>query len=47
MTVEEKLASLGLQLLDIDAQYRSNPSGAHFISHFAVPPSCTCLAPFR
>jgi len=38
MTTEEKLASLGLSLLDIDEQYRANPSGAHFISHFALPP---------
>ncbi len=38
MIVEEKLAKLGLVVPDLEAQYRTNPSGAHFISHFAVPP---------
>jgi enamine deaminase RidA (YjgF/YER057c/UK114 family) len=38
MIVEEKLARLGLAVQDLETQYRTNPSGAHFISHFAVPP---------
>ena len=38
MTVEEKVAKLGLVVPDLEAQYRANPSGAHFISHFAVQP---------
>jgi enamine deaminase RidA (YjgF/YER057c/UK114 family) len=36
MTVAEKLAKLGLVVPDMEAQYRTNPAGAHFISHFAV-----------
>ena len=36
MIVEEKLQALGLRLPDLEEQYRTNPSGAHFISHFAV-----------
>ncbi len=36
MIVEEKLKALGLRLLDLEEQYRTNSSGAHFISHFAV-----------
>ncbi|MBI3327260.1 MAG: RidA family protein [Nitrospinae bacterium] len=36
MIIEEKLKSLGLQVLDLEEQYRNNPSGAHFISHCAV-----------
>ena len=36
MIIEEKLQALGVQLLDLEEQYRSNPSGAHFISHCAV-----------
>ena len=36
MIVEEKLRKLGLALLDLGEQYRTNPSGARFISHFAV-----------
>jgi enamine deaminase RidA (YjgF/YER057c/UK114 family) len=34
--VEEKLNALGFTLLDLDAQYRRNASGARFISHYAV-----------
>jgi enamine deaminase RidA (YjgF/YER057c/UK114 family) len=34
--VEDKLKALGLELLDLDAQYRRNASGARFISHYAV-----------
>jgi enamine deaminase RidA (YjgF/YER057c/UK114 family) len=36
MIVEEKLAQLGLALPDLETLYRDNPSGAHFISHYAV-----------
>ena len=36
MIVEEKLKALGVPLPDLEEQYRTNPSGAHFISHFAV-----------
>lgn len=36
MIVEEKLTALGLTLPDLEAQYRINPSGARFISHYAV-----------
>ena len=36
MNVEKTIESLGLHLLDLDAQYRINTSGAHFISHLAV-----------
>lgn len=36
MIVEQKLQALGLPLLDLEEQYRTNPAGAHFISHFAV-----------
>jgi enamine deaminase RidA (YjgF/YER057c/UK114 family) len=36
MVVEEKLKSLGLVVPDLEAQYRTNASGAHFISHYAV-----------
>jgi len=34
--VEDKLKALGLELLDLDEQYRRNASGARFISHYAV-----------
>jgi enamine deaminase RidA (YjgF/YER057c/UK114 family) len=40
MRVEEKLASLGLPVPDLEEEYRSNPAGAHFISHFAVQNLC-------
>lgn len=36
MVVEEKLRALGLAVPDLEQEYRQNPSGAHFISHFAV-----------
>lgn len=36
MIVEQKLQALGVRLLDLEEQYRTNASGAHFISHFAV-----------
>jgi enamine deaminase RidA (YjgF/YER057c/UK114 family) len=36
MIVEDKVKKLGLVVPDLEAQYRSNPSGAHFISHYAV-----------
>jgi enamine deaminase RidA (YjgF/YER057c/UK114 family) len=36
MAVEEKLRALGLTVPDLEQEYRSNPAGAHFISHFAV-----------
>src|SRR5262249_46916099 len=34
MKVEEKLAKLGLELPDLEDLYRTNASGAHYISHF-------------
>jgi enamine deaminase RidA (YjgF/YER057c/UK114 family) len=34
--VEDKLKALGLEVVDLDAQYRRNASGARFISHYAV-----------
>jgi enamine deaminase RidA (YjgF/YER057c/UK114 family) len=40
MRVEEKLASLGMPVPDLEEEYRSNPAGAHFISHFAVQSLC-------
>jgi hypothetical protein len=36
MNVEAKLARLGLEVPDLEDLYRTNPSGAHYISHFAV-----------
>jgi enamine deaminase RidA (YjgF/YER057c/UK114 family) len=36
MDVEAKLEKLGLELPDLDRLYRSNASGARFISHLAV-----------
>jgi enamine deaminase RidA (YjgF/YER057c/UK114 family) len=36
MIVETKLASLGFPLPDLEAEYRRNTSGAHFVSHRAV-----------
>ena len=36
MIIEAKLRSLGLALPDLDEIYRSNRSGARFLSHFAV-----------
>lgn len=34
--VEEKLKTIGLVVPDLEEQYRTNPSGARFISHYAV-----------
>lgn len=36
MIVEKKLESLGLVVPDLEQDYATNPSGARFISHFAV-----------
>src|SRR6266850_368493 len=36
MNVEAKLEKLGLELPDLEALYRTNSSGAHYISHYAV-----------
>jgi enamine deaminase RidA (YjgF/YER057c/UK114 family) len=36
MRVEKKLESLGMPVPSLEEEYRSNPAGAHFISHFAV-----------
>ena len=36
MKVEEKLTKLGLELPTLEDLYRTNPSGAHYVSHFAV-----------
>jgi enamine deaminase RidA (YjgF/YER057c/UK114 family) len=36
MKVEEKLAKLGLELSTLEDLYRTNPSGAHYISHYPV-----------
>jgi enamine deaminase RidA (YjgF/YER057c/UK114 family) len=36
MTIEEKLGKLGLDIPDLESLYRTNPSGAHYISHFPV-----------
>ena len=36
MIIEEKLRTLGLPLPDLEQQYRTNPSRAHFVSHFAI-----------
>jgi len=36
MKVEEKLTTLGLELPSLEDLYRSNASGAHYISHFSV-----------
>ena len=36
MKIEAKLASLGMALPDLDELYRTNASGAHYISHFPV-----------
>ena len=36
MKAEEKLAALGLVVPDLEELYRTNPSGAHYISHYAV-----------
>ena len=36
MNVEAKIAKLGLELADLEDLYRTNSSGAHYISHYAV-----------
>jgi enamine deaminase RidA (YjgF/YER057c/UK114 family) len=36
MVIEDKLRTLGLSLPDLDQLYRSNVSGARYLSHFAV-----------
>ena len=36
MRVEDRLRSLGLPLPGLEEEYRENPAGAHFISHFPV-----------
>ena len=36
MKVEEKLAKLGFELPRLEDLYRTNASGAHYISHFPV-----------
>jgi enamine deaminase RidA (YjgF/YER057c/UK114 family) len=36
MKVEEKLARLGMAVPDLEDLYRTNASGAHYISHFPV-----------
>jgi enamine deaminase RidA (YjgF/YER057c/UK114 family) len=36
MTIEEKLAKLGFELPTLEDLYRTNPSGAHYISHYPV-----------
>jgi len=36
MNVEAKLEKMGLELPDLEALYRTNASGAHYISHYPV-----------
>ena len=36
MSVEDRLAKLGLELPNLEDLYRTNVSGAHYISHFPV-----------
>ena len=36
MIVEQKLQTLGLVVPDLEQDYATNPSGARFISHYAV-----------
>src|SRR5262249_10511534 len=36
MSIEEKLEKAGLQVPKLEDLYRTNPSGAHYISHFPV-----------
>jgi hypothetical protein len=36
MQVETRLLELGFTLPDLEAEYRENRSGAHFVSHRAV-----------
>jgi enamine deaminase RidA (YjgF/YER057c/UK114 family) len=36
MKVEERLRTLGLDLPSLEDLYRTNPSGAHYISHYPI-----------
>ena len=36
MVIEDKLQALGLRLPDLEEQYRTNLSGARFLSDYAV-----------
>ena len=36
MKIESKIAALGLELPDLEDNYRNNPSGAKYVSHHAV-----------
>ena len=36
MSIEEKIADLGLELPNLEAEYAQNKAGASFISHYAV-----------
>jgi enamine deaminase RidA (YjgF/YER057c/UK114 family) len=36
MRVEQKLQGLGMPVPDLEAEYRRNRAGAHFVSHLAV-----------
>ena len=36
MKVEQTLAQLGMAVPDLEGLYRTNPSGAHYISHFPM-----------
>ena len=36
MTIEEKLKKIGMELPSLEDLYRTNTSGAHYISHFPV-----------
>jgi len=36
MKVEEKIATLGLQVANLEDLYRTNASGAHYISHYPI-----------
>ncbi len=36
MGVEDRLRALGFAVPDLEQEYRQNPAGAHFVSHFAV-----------
>ncbi|HXH83152.1 MAG TPA: RidA family protein [Candidatus Tectomicrobia bacterium] len=36
MKAEEKLAALGMPVPDLEDLYRTNPAGAHYISHYPV-----------
>jgi enamine deaminase RidA (YjgF/YER057c/UK114 family) len=36
MNVEEKLKTLGMEVPSLEDLYRTNPAGAHYVSHFPV-----------